>query len=78
MTVYELIQELAKYDADMDVEVSVYAENFAVDAVAKEDAEDGKLIDAEVDIDEYTDDFSVEDYKKYTGKHVVRINVALE
>lgn len=78
MTVYELIQELTKYDADMDVEVSVYAENFAVDAVAKEDAEDGKLIDAEVDIDEYTDDFSVEDYKKYTGKHVVRINVALE
>lgn len=78
MTVYELIQKLTKYDADMDVEVSVYAENFAVDAVAKEDAEDGKLIDAEVDIDEYTDDFSVEDYKKYTGKHVVRINVALE
>lgn len=78
MTVYELIQELTKYDADMDVEVSVYAKNFAVDAVAKEDAEDGKLIDAEVDIDEYTDDFSVEDYKKYTGKHVVRVNVALE
>lgn len=78
MTVYELIQKLTKYDADMDVEVSVYAENFAVDAVEKEDAEDGKLIDAEVDIDEYTDDFSVEDYKEYTGKHVVRINVALE
>lgn len=46
--------------------------------MAKEDAEYGDAIDAEVDIDEYTDDFSVEDYKKYTGKHVARLNVTLE
>lgn len=78
MTVYELIQELAKHDADMDIEVSVYAENFAVDAVAKEDAEDGELIEAEVDIDECVDDISVGDYRKYTGQHVVRIDVTLK
>ena len=78
MTVYELIQELAQFDAEMEVEVSVSADAFETEAVAKEDAEYGDTIDAEVDIDEYTDDFSVEDYKKYTGKHVVRLSVNLE
>ena len=77
MTVYELIQELARFDADMEVEVSIFANSFETEAVAKEDAEYGDAIDAEVDIDEYTDDFSVEDYKKYTEKHVVRLNVTL-
>lgn len=77
MTVYELIQELVQFDADMEVEVSIFANSFETEAVAKEDAEYGDAIDAEVDIDEYTDDFSVEDYKKYTGKHVVRLNVTL-
>ena len=78
MTVYELIQELVQFDADMEVEVSVSANAFETEVVAKEDAEYGDAIDAEVDIDEYTDDLSVEDYKKYTGKHVVRLNVSLE
>lgn len=78
MTVYELIQELAQFDAEMEVEVSISADAFETEAVAKEDAEYGDAIDAEVDIDEYTDDFSVEDYKKYTGKHVVRLSVNLE
>lgn len=78
MTVYELIQELAQFDAEMEVEVSVSADAFETEAVAKEDAEYGDAIDAEVDIDEYTDDFSVEDYKEYTGKHVVRLSVNLE
>ena len=78
MTVYELIQELAQFDAEMEVEVSISADAFETEAVAKEDAEYGDAIDAEVGIDEYTDDFSVEDYKKYTGKHVVRLSVTLE
>lgn len=78
MTVYELIRELAQFDAEMEVEVSISADAFETEAVAKEDAEYGDAIDAEVDIDEYTDDFSVEDYKKYTGKHVVRLSVTLE
>ena len=73
MTVYELIQELARFDADTEVEVSILANSFRTEVVAKEDAEYGDSIDAE----EYTDDFSVEDYQKYTGKHVVRINVTL-
>lgn len=77
MTVYELTQELARFDADTEVEVSILANSFRTEVVAKEDAEYGDSIDAEVDIDEYTDDFSVEDYQKYTGKHVVRINVTL-
>lgn len=77
MTVYELIQELARFDADTEVEVSILANSFRTEVVAKEDAEYEDSIDAEVDIDEYTDDFSVEDYQKYTGKHVVRINVTL-
>lgn len=78
MTVYELIQELVQFDADMEVEISVSADGFETEVVAKEDAEYGDSIDAEVDIDEYTDDFSVEDYKKYAGKHVVRLNATLE
>lgn len=77
MTVYELIQELVQFDADAEVEVSVLANSFETEVVAKEDAESGDAIDAEVYIDEYTDDFSVEDYKKYTGKRVVRLNVTL-
>lgn len=77
MTIYELIQELVQFDADMEVEVSIFANSFETEAVAKEDAEYGDAIDAEVDIDEYTDVFSVEEYKKYTGKHVVRLNVTL-
>lgn len=72
MTVYELIQKLTQFDANTEVEISV------IEAIAKEEAEYGDAVDAEDDIDEYAEDFSVEDYKKYTGKHVVRPNVTLE
>lgn len=35
MTVYELIQELAQFDAEMEVEVSISADAFETEAVAK-------------------------------------------
>lgn len=78
MTVYEMIQELAQYPADQLIEVNVYADGFGVEAEAQEEAEEGDYIDAKVSIDEEIQEMSVEEYKKFNGQRVVRINVDLE
>lgn len=75
MTVYEMIQELAQYPADQLIEVNVYADGFGVEAEAQEE---GDYIDAKVCIDEEIQEMSVEEYKKFNGQRVVRINVDLE
>ena len=74
MTVYEMIQELAQYPADQLIEVNVYADGFGVEAEAQEEAEEGDYIDAKVCIDEEIQEMSVEEYKKFNGQRVVRIN----
>lgn len=78
MTVYEMMQELAQYPADQLIEVNVYADGFGVEAEAQEEAEEGDYIDAKVCIDEEIQEMSVEEYKKFNGQRVVRINVDLE
>lgn len=78
MTVYEMIQELAQYPADQLIEVNVYADGFGVEAETQEEAEEGDYIDAKVCIDEEIQEMSVEEYKKFNGQRVVRINVDLD
>lgn len=77
MTVYELIQELSQYPADMLVETNVYADGFGVEAEVEEEAEEGDFVSAKVCIDEDIEEMEAEEYRKYNGKRVVRINVDL-
>lgn len=78
MTVYELIQELAQYDADMEVQVNVAADDYETTVTVEEDVKDGEETDVKVDIDEDIEDFDIEEYKYYNGKKVVKINVELK
>ncbi len=77
MTVYELIKELTNYEADMEVEVSVFAKGFETDVTAKEEAECGGTITAVVDLNEEVRTFYVDEKKKHNGKHVVKVNVII-
>ncbi len=77
MTVYEMIQELAQYDADLDVEINVTTDDYETTVEVEEDVKDGEETDVKLDIDEDIEDFDIDDYKKYTGKRVVRINAEL-
>lgn len=77
MTVYEMIQELAQYEADTEVEVNVTTDNYIATVEVDEDVSEGEETDVKLDIDEDIEDFDIDDYRKYTGKKVVRINVEL-
>lgn len=77
MTVYEMIQELAQYDADTDVEINVTTDDYETTVEVEEDVKDGEGTDVKLDIDEDIEDFDIDDYKKYTGKRIVRINAKL-
>jgi hypothetical protein len=77
MTVYEMIQELAQYDADLDVEINVTTDDYETTVEVEEDVKDGEETDVKLDIDEDIEDFNIDDYKKYTGKRIVRINAEL-
>lgn len=77
MTVYEMIQELAQYDADLDVEINVTTDDYETTVEVEEDVKDGEETDVKLDIDEDIEDFDIDDYKKYTGKRIVRINAEL-
>ena len=37
MTVYEMIQELSKYDADTDIEINAYSYDYRADVEVEED-----------------------------------------
>ena len=78
MTVYEMIQELAQYEADTEVEVNVTTDDYIATVEVDEDVSEGEETDVKVDIDKDIDDFDIDDYRKYTGKKVVRINVELK
>lgn len=78
MTVYEMIQELAQYDADTDVEVNVFTDDdYETTVTVEEDVKDGEETDAKIDIDEDINDFDIDEYT-WGGKKVVRINVELK
>ncbi len=78
MTVYEMIQELAQHDADMEIEVNVVTDDdYEATVTVEEDVKDGEETDVKVDIDEDIEDFDIEEYKYYNGRKVVKINVEL-
>lgn len=77
MTVYEMIQELSKYDADLEVEINVYSNNFYTEGIAREDANEGEEINIKLNIDEDVSDFCIENYKPYRGNSRVRISLIL-
>lgn len=77
MTVYEMIQELAQYEADQEVEINVVADEFPVTVVVGEDTQEGEEIDTEVDFDEDVTDFDIDEYRHFQKGKVVRINAVL-
>lgn len=77
MTVYEMIQELAQYEADTEVEVNVTTDDYIATVEVDEDVAEGEEADVKIDIDEDIEDFGIDEYKKYMGKKVVRINAEL-
>lgn len=78
MTVYEIIQELAQYDADKEVEINVKtSDNYKTYVEVKEDVKEGEETEVKVDIEEDVDDFDISERKGYTGRTIVRIDVEL-
>lgn len=78
MTVYELIQELIQFDADAEVSINIKANRYRTDARVMEDAEDGDYVDSEVEFEEVSDDFAVEEERSIRGKTSAVITVELE
>ena len=72
MTVYELIQELAHYDADLEVEIDVSADSYETYAVVDNDE-----IDVSVNINEETHRFYIDECEGGKGNPTIRINVEL-
>ena len=77
MTVYELIQELAQYDANSSVEINVTTDDYKATVEVGENVSDGEETDVTVDIDETIEDFDIDDYA-YRNNRIVRINVELK
>lgn len=77
MTVYEMIQELSKYDADSEVEINVYFNNFYTEGISREDVNEGEEIDIKLNIDEDISDFRIESYKPYKENSRVKISLTL-
>lgn len=76
MTVYELIQELAKYEGDTEVEFHVKAE-FSTDVEAEFDREDenGKQeVTVDAEFDEDVDFYGIDDYSGSSYNPRVVIN----
>lgn len=78
MTVYEMIQELSKHDADKDVEINVVADEYRTTVQVEEDVKDGEETDVDVEFDEDVFEFDIDEYKHWQKGNVVRINVAVE
>lgn len=77
MKVYEMIQDLARYDADMEVEINIYAKEYSTHATVQEDAEDGEYVKVKIDFGKDVSDFGIEEYcDRFRGKKV-KINVDL-
>lgn len=75
MTVYELIQELAKYEGDTEVEFHVKAE-FSTDVEAKfdrEDENDKQEVAVDAEFDEDVDFYDIDGYRdsRYNPRVVI-------
>ncbi|ENZ44530.1 hypothetical protein HMPREF1089_01124 [Enterocloster bolteae 90B3] len=69
MTVYEMIQELAKYPPDMEIEVNVYKNGYSAMAEVSEDCSEGEESIVEIDIDENTSSIAISDERKSWGSN---------
>lgn len=61
----------------MDVEINVAIDDYETTVEVEEDVKEGEETDVKLDIDQDVEEFDIDDYKKYTGKRVVRINAEL-
>lgn len=69
MTVYEMIQELAKYPPDMEIEVNAYKNGYSTTAIVSEDCEEGEEASVEFDLDDNTSDIEIsEEQRIYCGR----------
>ena len=69
MKVYEMIQELAKYPPDMEIEVNVYKNGYSAMAEVSEDCSEGEETIVEIDIDENTSSIAISDERKSWGSN---------
>lgn len=69
MTVYELIQELAKFPPDMEIEVNVYKNGYSAMAEVSENCNDGEEAIVEIDIDENTSNIVISEERKGWGSN---------
>lgn len=77
MTVYEMIQELSKYDADLKVKINVYSNNFYTEGIARENANEGEELDIKINLDEDIFEFCIKEEKPYRGLPIIAINLTL-
>lgn len=74
MTVYEIIQELAQYDADKEVEINVKtSDNYKTYVEVKEDVQEGQETDVDVEFDLSSSNIEIDDFRKGNRERFVRI-----
>ncbi len=78
MKVYELIQELAQYEADQDVYINVVAEKYPLTVEVEEDVAEGEKTEVSAEFDEDIEEFDIDEPYNRIGRNKVRINVLLE
>lgn len=78
MTVYEMIQELSKYDAYTDIEINAYSYDYRADVEVEEDVKESEETNVNVKFDEDISEFDVADYRKANGLEIVRILAELK
>lgn len=78
MTVYEMIQELSRYDANMEVIVNVGAEDYPFTATVSEDVKEGGETEVDVELDEDIEEFDINEWRDWRNEKLVRISVTLK
>lgn len=73
MTVYEMIQKLSKYDADLDVEINAYSENYRATVEVEEGVKEGEETDVDVEFDLSSSNIEIDDFRKGNRERFVRI-----
>lgn len=73
MTVYEMIQKLSKYDADLEVEINAYSENYRATVEVEEDVKEGEETDVDVEFDLSSENIEIDDFRRGNGERFVRI-----
>lgn len=78
MTVYEMIQELSRYDANTEVIVNVAVEDYPFTATVSEDVKEGEETEVEVELDEDIEKFDIGECRDWRNEKRVRIAVTLK